>query len=397
MIPNPVGRLGLAVSAIALTALAFAAPVQAADKAGPPGILVIPTTDIGKVRELYLLRVSKAVKDTLSFSNTVRLLKETDRVGKEEDSKDAAPRDSAKARQIAAADKTRQDGTDLALAGKHKVAYRKLRHAAKAYELAFSELVDFTKLADAYARSAVSGWYAKKGARDVAELFRLGLALQPTLVIDRRGTDKKLLELFDGLREGAEKRTRYAVEVSGEAKGAIVFVDGVRAGPLPARASGLLPGTHYVQVRGPGWMPWARSVRVSKRDAAVKAKPKAIKVRKAKEVKLWTIADVSPCAAGGKFITGPCRSKALALAGQTGAEYLLYTALAADRYGRLTVHPFLMKVGGKSPVVGLKSFEVAKNLADLNSRMTDMEQAVVAAIKDFPRNRSLNSTPKVFR
>ena len=395
MILKPIDRLGVVLALVAT--LAASASASAADKAGPPGILVIPTTNIGTVRELFLLRVAKAVSDTLSFSNAVRLLKENDRAGKEEDTKGATPKDSAKSRQIADADRTRQEGTDLAMAGKHKVAYRKLRHAAKAYELAFSELVDFTKLADAYARSAVSGWYAKHGARDVVELFRLGLALQPTLVIDRRGTDKKLLELFDGMREGIEKSSRHAIDITGGTPEVIAFVDGVKIGPLPARASGLLPGTHYVQVRGPGWHSWAKSVALHTRDASVKAKLKAIKAAKAKEVKIWTIADVTPCAAGGKFVGKDCRNLAMALAAQTGAEYLLFTALAADRYGRLTVHPFLMRVGKKGAVVGLKSIEVAKNLADLNSRMTDMEQAVVAAIKDFPTNRALNRTPKVFK
>lgn len=396
MILNSNARLTSALLLV-LAAGLLAGPAGAAQKAGPPGVLVIPTAQVGEVRELFLRRVAKAVRDTLSFSNSVRLLKETDRAGKEEDAKDAAPKDSAKTRQIAAADKARQAGTDLAMAGKHRVAYRKLRFAAKAYELAFSELVDFTKLADAYARAAVSAWNSKKSKREVAELFRLGLALQPTLVIDRRGAHKGLLELFDGMRSGIEQRKRFAIDVSGRAKGVTVFVDGIKVGPLPARASGLLPGTHYVQVRGPGWHPWAKSVRLRSRDASVKVKPKAIKVHKAKEVRIWSTADLAPCASDGGFIGRDCRKNAMAFAAQTGAEYLLYTALAADRYGRLTVHPFLMKVGKKAHVVALKPIGVAKNLADLNSRMTDMERAVGETTQNFQTSRALTRKPKIFR
>jgi len=392
----PVPALAAALASIFAVGL-LATPSHAAQKKGPPGILVIPTTEVGKVRGLFLRRVTKAVHDTIGFSNALHLLKDTDRAGKEEDAATIKPKETVKGRQIASADLARQAGTDLLMAKKYKIAYRKLRFAAKAYELAFSELVDFTKLADAYARSAVAAWYAKKGKREVAELFRLGLSLQPTLVIDRRGTNKKLLELFDGMRVSHEKAKRYAVQVKGNAPGVTVFVDGVKIGPLPARAPGLLPGTHYVQTRGPGWHNWAKSVRVRKRDASVKAKPKKIKVKAAKKVKIWSTEELTPCGLGGAFTAKGCRKRLRALAEQTGAEYIVLTALAADRYDRLTVHTFLMKVGKKMRVIALRPIGVAKNLGDLNARMTDMEKAVVAATKKFPKARALNRPPKVFR
>ena len=109
--------------------------------------------------------------------------------------------------------------------------------------------------------------------------------------------------------------------------------------------------------------------------------------------RLWTILG----GLGGAFVAKGCRARLKALAAQTGAEYILLSALAADRYERLTVHTFLMKVGRKMHVIALKPIPVAKNLVDLNARMIQMEQYAVTATQKFPTARALNRTPKIFR
>lgn len=387
--PRQLGLLALA------GLIAAALPAHAGEAKAPPGILVVPTSQVGEVRGLFLRKVSQSIRDTLHFSNAARVLKDTDRAGKEEDAK-GGPKLTAIGKQIMRADAVRQEATDLAMADKHKLAYKKFRHAIKAYELSFSELVDFNKLADAYARAAVSAWHSHKGVNEVKELFRVGLALQPTLVIDRRRAGAKLLAVFDGLRENNEKARRYSIEVVGEAPGTTVYIDGVKVGPMPAKQGGLLAGLHYVQVWGPGWQRYARSVRLKSGDEVVKAKCKPEPTKKEKVVRVWKMDDLLPCAVEGAFTGKTCRETIQAIAAQTGADYVLFSVLAADRYQRLTVHTFLAEAdSGKA--VAQKPIPVAQNLSDINARMTEMERQVVAAATDFPKARALNKPPKVFK
>jgi hypothetical protein len=232
----------------------------------------------------------------------------------------------------------------------------------------------------------------------VTRLFEAGVALQPTLVIDRRKQAKELLDLFDGVHDRLDKAPHLAIQVEGNAPGADLFVDGVKVGPLPGKKADLLQGTHYVQLRGEAWQPWGQIVKLKGKDAVVKAKPVAVKASVAvatgeADIKVEALAD---CAQHGAFTTEACKKPAGHLGRQTGAEFLVFTAIKADRYGRLSLHPFVMDSALVATVV-LPALELAQDLSDLQQHAIALEQSVDAATHPFAKARALTKTPQVYK
>ncbi len=395
-------RTLLIFALLLLPAFAFAATPNKADEATERAqVLLVPPVALGTVPRLSERRIVKALQDALQSSARLELLTDKDHAVKV-----AAPTDKTKAvqtkgtataRRIDEADLLRQEGTDLAAEAKHQEALAKLHAAIAAYEKSYLELVDYTKLADAYARAGLEAFATGVSHGEVTRLFELGIAIQPTLVIDRRKQPKELLELFDTAHDRMDKAPRLAIAVEGNAAGAELFVDGVKVGPLPARQPGLLPGTHYVQLRGDAWQPWGQVVRLKGKDAKVQAKPVAVKVAVGAapevEVKVEALAD---CAQKGVFVTDACKKPAVRLAKQTGAEFLVFTAIKADRYGRLALHPFVMD-GTAGATVALAPIELSQDLNDLQQKATTLEQAVDAATHPFSKARALTKLPSVYK
>jgi hypothetical protein len=326
----------------------------------------------------------------------VEVVTDKDKVADKADPKKGAPKASAASKRIDAADAIRQAGIDLQAEGKAKEAFDKFREAIGLYEKAYLELVDFTKLADAYSRAGVVAFGLGKPAAEVTRLFELGIAIQPTLVIDRRKQDKALLELFDSTHERLDKAAKAALAVDGKAAGRVdVYVDGVKVGDgLPARAEGLLPGSHYVQVRGDGLQPWGAEVKVKGKDAKVTAKLVALAAEEKRVEAPATLASLADCAKAGQFHQSLCKAPVAKLAKQTGAAYFVFAAIRADRYGRPTVHPFL--VDAALGAVPLKAIELAADLNDLNRRLSEVEAEVAKSVAEFPKARVLTKTPAVF-
>ena len=389
------GQPGVAVLRAALVTTfsigaTFAQPAQAA----PARTLILPTVTIGEVRPIQLKRIEKGIADTLSFSGKVTSITDPSPVDPPKSGKVAAP--MAVDPHLQRADTLRQDGTDAQLEGKHAVALSKLEAAIAAYRAGYAELVDYTKLADAYARAGVAAYQAGKGAAKAAKHFDAGFILQPTLAIDRRKADKELLALFDGRREALEAAPRQTLRVEGEAEGAEVFVDGVRVGALPAEVPNLAPGEHYLQVRGDAWQTYAKKVAVHRKGLTVKAKMKPVKVEaEVGHGKILSFDDIKHCTEKGEMTTKPCLKLAAAFAKQTATELLLHPVVVADRYGRLTLHGFLQRADGKT--LALSPREIDKNLTDLNAPLTELANEVGAAAADFPTARALDRKPKLFR
>lgn len=391
---------GLLVSS--WVALAAEAPKVVAKKPEAPKqtrVLLVPAAALGEVRPIYEKRIAKALQDVLQFSTRFNLLTDQDRpvdVAPVGDGKTVQVKGSATSRRIDEADQLRQEGTDLAAEAKHTVALAKFRAAIALYEQAYSELVDYSKLADAYARAGLSAYSSGSGAAEATRLFELGIAIQPTLVIDRRKQPKELLELFDGAHERLEKAPKATIVVDGgDAPGAEAFIDGVRVGGLPARKTDLLPGVHYVQVRGEGWQSWADTVRVRGKEVKVKTKLQRAKVAVARPVEEYAIDALAPCARAGEFHTALCTRPMQALARQTGAQFIVFAAIKADRYGRLAIHAFVAD-GGSAATIGLKPIDLAADLGDLNARAAEIEAAVYAATHPFAKARAIGRTPTVY-
>ncbi len=389
-------RLSLLLACLLLwPTLAHAAEAHEGDK---PKLILVPAIYVGEVRAIYEKRIQKSLSDGLAASSRVELLTDKDRAEKPATPKDklAPVKASPQSRHIDEADLWRQEGTDLAADGKTKEALAKFREAIAAYERASAELVDFSKLADAYARAGLAAYAAGSGLAESTRLFEAGVTLQPTLVIDRRKQEKELLDAFDGVHDRLENGKRFAIAVEGAGDGADVFVDGVKMGALPAKSGPLPPGTHYVQVRGLSWQPWATVVRIKSKDVTVTAKPVEVKKEKAprKEVELGVDA-MEDCAKAGAFGSDKCRIPAGKLAKQTGTTYLVFTAVKPDRYGRLSLHPFVMEAA-TGATVSLKPIDLASDLADLNARAALFEADVADGTEHFSRARALNGTPKVY-
>jgi hypothetical protein len=383
---TPLARL------VCATALALAVLPSTAALAAPARLLLVPLHAIGEVREIHQRRVSKGLADALAGSGAVTLVRDTKPVQASERPAAAAV---AVDPRIQRADELRQQGTELAMADQHAKALPLLQRAIAGYLAAWAELVDFGKLADAYARAGVSAYGAGKPAKVAARFFDDGLRLQPTLAIDRRRASKELLALFDARRAALEAGPRGAIRVEGAAEGAEVYIDGVRAGPLPAQRDGLPAGPHVVQVRGERWITFAKRVSVGRKEVVVKAKLRPVLARLAEAARVWTFDDLTPLIVGGAFVGGKGRAVVAKLAAQTAAAFLLYPVIVADRYGRLSLHAFLQRADGK--VVALPEAEIDKNLSDVAAKISALVAAAGAAVERFPLERALDKPPKLLR
>lgn len=365
---------------------------------GRPKILWVPAVLVGQVRAIYEKRIQKALGDALLASDRMECLTDADRAEKPAvpKNKTAPVKASPQSRHIDEADLARQEATDLAADGKNREALSKFREAIAGYERSSSELVDFSKLADAYARAGLAAFATGAGLAETTRLFEAGVTLQPTLVIDRRKQAKELLDAFDGVHERIENGKKFAVAVEGSAAGAEAYVDGVKIASFPGKSEPLPAGTHYVQVRGFGWQPWATVVRVRAKDVTVTAKPVEVKKEKAprKEVELGIDA-MEDCAKAGAFASDACRIPATKLSRQTGAKYLIFCAVRPDRYGRLSMHPFVLEAASGA-TIALKPLDLSGDLSDLNARAAVFEGDVAAATEHFVRARALTHTPSVY-
>lgn len=363
-----------------------------------PKLLVVPAVFVGEVRPIHAKRIQKSLSDALAASSRVELLTDKDHAEKPALAKDkiAPVKATPQSRKIDEADLWRQEGTDLAAEGKAKEALAKFRDAIAGYEHASAELVDFSKLADAYEHAGLAVYASGGGLAEATRLFEAGMTIQPTLPIDRRKQEKELLDAFDAAHERLDKAKRFEITVEGAGEGAEMFVDGVKVGPLPGKSTPLPPGTHYVQVRGANWQPWASAVKIKNKDVAVTAK--LIEIKKEKPARKETelgIDAMDDCAQAGAFATDKCRIPAGKLGKQTGATFLIFCAVKADRYNRLSLHPFVQEAA-TGATVALKPIDLAADLGDLNARASTFESDVADGTEHFARARALTSAPKVY-
>lgn len=358
-------------------------------------VLVVPTQPLGEVRQSHVSRVAKALADKLQATGDLELLTDRSRPEKGNEAAAKAPVMTAAGKKLEAADLLRQEATDLAAEGQHGPALAKFKQAIAAYEAGFVELVDFSKLADALARAGVCAFTLGNKA-EATRLWEEGVSLQPTLVIDRRKQAKELLDAFDAVHAKLDALPKVELTVEGPAtEGAEVFVDGVRVGPLPAKATGLTPGKHYVQLRGESVEPWAASVAVGKKGG--KAKPKVVlkKLPTAEETRVLAYADLFPCAQTGAFHAATCKRLTAQLGKQTGARFVVFSAVASDRFGRVTLQPFVADASHGGAVV-LPSIELAADLTDLAQKLVDVEEAAIAVVQKFPQDKVLTKIPSFY-
>lgn len=393
---KPVASLCLVGCASASITQSAAAQAPKED-GGRVRLLVVPSAPLGGVGAVQEKRVAKAIADQMATSGAFDVVTDKDKVADKVDGKKGAPKVSTASKRIEAADAVRQEGTDLLTEGKASEALDKLRDAIALYSKAYLELVDYGKLADAYATAAEAAFHAKAGEGVVVGLLEDGIAIQPTLVVNSRKKDNApLVELLVKTRARLDARPKGSVVIEGPATpGVELFVDGVKLSGMPGTAENLLPGTHYAQIRGEGIVPWGTVVKVNGREIKVLAKIVSVKIEEQKVDVPLTIAAMVDCARTGMFYLPICKTPATKLARQTGANYLLFSALKPDRFGRLTAHPFLMDMGSLA-TVSLKPIELAADLGDLNRRTAELEGDVSTAVQSFPKARALSKLPAAY-
>jgi hypothetical protein len=390
-------HLFTALAATAAAAQLVALPVLAkpADAEERISVLVIPTQPVGEVRAALVSRVAKSFQDKMQASADLEILTDRSKAEKGNEAAAKAPVQTAAGKQIEGADALRQEATDLAAEGKTGPALAKFKQSIGQYEKAFVELVDFSKLADSYARAGVCA-FVLGSTGEATKLWEAGVSLQPTLVIDRRKQPKELLDAFDAVHARLEGMPKVALTIDGpETAGAEVFVDGIKVGPLPATAAELIPGKHFVQLRGETVEPWGSVVAVGKKGGKVKAKVVAVKVPTAEEVRILAYADLTPCAQTGQFHTQACKSLTQRISRQTGAKFVVFSAIRADKFGRLTLQP-LVADASHGGVVALPSTELAADLADVGQKLVDVEEAVAGVVKAFPKDKVLSKPAQFY-
>ncbi|MCO4760469.1 MAG: hypothetical protein KC502_03150 [Myxococcales bacterium] len=387
---------------LAVCALAFVPVLTVPANAAAASVrtLVVPTAAHGDVRAIYLKRIDRGLQRTLAFSAHLKVTNDADRPAQKGKAGAVGARKATKLeKQIEKADKLRSAGMEYQTKDPFK-ALALFRKATKLYEGAAPELVDFTKLADAYTRAGLMTFANRGGRKNVQGWFMKGLALQPTLVINRRSQPAKLLKLFDQTVKRMTGLKKVGVKVIGDAPGATCYIDGIKSGPLPATNNKLIRGAHFIQVRGPGIKPWGKVVFIGRPNFTVKAKPKKLKVKAKKQSVILSFSDLGNCPKKGLFAKRKCNKQVKHLLRQTDSDFALFTLAKADRYGRLTLHGFLIKPHKKRKrpalVVSLKSVAMKKNLSDLNARLTDFAAIVAKATADFPKARALRKVPRAF-
>lgn len=344
-----------------------------------PGMLIAPVARVGDVRRLMGKAMSRSIKAMMGFSAGVRVL--TDKSRPVAKTSKIREKRSVSERRIHNADAVRQKAMGLASRNYHSRAFELLSPTIAVYESTYPALVDFSKLADAYARAAVSGWYAHKGAPLVELLLRKALTLHPTLVIDKRSADTKLIALFEQVASQTQRRAHLTLMVKGALEDGEVFIDGVRMGPLPAGRGQLAPGTHYVQVRQRGKVVQAHRVRLEATNVTLDVRKPNTRVAqktppKTAETKTWKMRDVAACGFGGRVRHRECKRRIKAIATQTGAVVMLFPSLRADKAGRLTLETFLVDPSN-GKVTHQPAVAVAADLGNVHQQLATVERNVV--------------------
>ncbi|MCO4760451.1 MAG: PEGA domain-containing protein [Myxococcales bacterium] len=272
-----------------------------------------------------------------------------------------------------------------------KTAAKLLSAAIKRYERYFVELVDFTKLVDAYARASQAQlMLGKRGS--AATLLTKAVVLQPTLVTNRG--QKKMHKLLTVVRGRLAKRKKGTIQVECKTPGAEVYVDGVKLGSAPAVSKDLDAGTHYVQVRHKEAEPWGKSFTVRGRRISVNARLEMMPNPKHNIHVSVQLSKIAPFAQKGGFHTRRVRNYSLMFSRQIQARYLLYAVVSKNVRG-LELHMFLFDSKAKK-FAALDMVPFNSNLSNMQMKILEAEGHIRRAIQAFPSKKEVVAQPAVY-
>lgn len=365
-----------------------------------PALGIVPFTRKGEVGTLQAARIEEYLRQMLDAGGAVKLLNakvmETGKpIGPAPNAANAGPqKETAATKALDKADKLAVTARTMLEEGEEaEDALKLLAAAAQRYEDNFVELVDFTKLVDAYAQAAAATLILKRD-KDAKAWVVKALTLQPTFVVDARKTNKALQSLVTQVRQEVASKPTTALTVECNQKDAEVYVDGVKLGAPPATAAELAPGTHYVQVRRAGASPWGQ-VFVAKGKAATVKATLAMDEEPGSEIELGiSPEDIKGFAASGKFHEKLFKNSAALFAKQVRASHLLYGVVARTSRA-LELHLFLYNARLKKTCT-IEKVDYDPKLTDLQMKTLDAEGRVRAALSGCGSDREVRALPEVF-
>jgi hypothetical protein len=370
----------------------------AADK---PRVVLFELGRRGNVRSISARRVSEFLRAMLEANGDIDLLSQkVVRSGKDDTfnaSGGTKKKDTRAMQQLAKADQALLEARSMLDAGEDPgFALKLLSAAIKRYEQYFVELVDFTKLVDAYARSAGAALLIKK-KRDAQAFITKALTIQPTFVIDARRSPPELVSLVAKTRTRLQRKRKVSIEVSATLPGASVFVDGVKIGAAPATASDLIPGDHFVQVRARGASDWGNIVNARRGTKRVNAELERDGTGAPALSIMARYEDMTKFTASGEFHERLFRNYSTLFAKQLAAEALVYGTLADGRRpGTIELHLFVFHAK-EGATAALDPVVFAANISDLQMKTLEAESSVRRAIARFPSSKTVTSLPEVYR
>ncbi len=299
---------------------------------------------------------------------------------------------SPQAKAIEKADKLVTAARDIVAEGEALGDATKLLMAAvDRYEQNYVELVDFSKLVDAYALLAQVS-LTQSDSKAAADWVSRALAIQPTFVVDGRKQNKELKGLVDKTREALESKPRTELQIEATQPESEVFVDGVKLGTAPVTAKDLLTGVHYVQVRKAGASPWGQTLLAKGKLLQVKAVLQ-MQVAPENEIAVTVSADdIKDHANKGQFNEKIFKNSAALFARQIAATHLLF-GLVNRRPTTLELHLFVFNAKSKK-TCAVAPIEYASNLTNLQMQTLDAEGRVRTAVMSC--NSDVAATPAVF-
>ena len=365
------------------------------DKPGQtPAVGIVPFVRKGDVGVLAAARIEEYLRQMLAAGDSLKPLpqkvidsgKPLTPIVKEVKEKPQTPAQKAldKADTLAATARTmieeNEDPAD---------ALKLLKAAAQRYEDNFVELVDFTKLIDVYSQAAQLslGLGDAKGAK---EFLEKAVVLQPTFIVDTRKASKPLQKALTEARTGLANQEGSNLTVDCSAANADVYVDGVKVGNCPSVAKDLLAGTHYVQVKKPGALPWGVVFVAKGKDASLSA---TLKIEEDPTTIGLTVAseDIKAFAGSGNFHEKVFKNMGALFAKQVGAQYLLYGVVSKSARN-LELYLFLYQAKTKR-TCAIDKLDYQPTLGDLQMKTLDAEGRVRAALSNC---KEVEELPAIF-
>ena len=375
---------------LGLTGIQDAHAQQAAgEEDAKPRVLLLPTQSQEGVTEVVPGRVDRYLKQLLDISGQAEFFTlETLAVPVVEKRVEVPVEDP----KLKKADNLLWDAKEQMGKGKYYRAAAAFKKAMKLYESRFAVLVDFNKYVDAALGVSLAYFYAGQAFEAERALKRV-LSHRPDLILDKRKVPKEALEILSRLQQHQGSAALTQVRVESTPPGAEVFIDGIRAGVTPFQARNMVRGTHVVRLVMEGHESYAKSITMSGKGHAIKARLKAIKT---KEESAPTFRSPEPLVT--LLQQGKLGARFFRTAAQVSAFYGLdhivmgYARKNKERYEMAT---FIWEAE-RNRIAELDWISLDPELSDMQVNLLNLESQVLSGLAAFPTSRELSGPSDIY-